>query len=278
MSNYISVPFRYYRAYIYPKIDGIRGATRLKHFLWDGAQCGIEKYDGKPQSIFEKGEWDNLIILDACRHDMYEEVTGKNVEKRVTQASTSEEYVEKTFAEGDFSDMVYVTGNGFLTDEMMEKSIGREDIFEAKYEPVRHDWDEDFGHVLPESISRDARSAEKFFTDKRKILHFMQPHAPFYGYDFGGNKENFSQSAVKDKAYVQAELGWISREEIIQAYKDNLEFVLEEVRGLIEDLEGKTVITADHGELLGENGLFGHPRGSDAKALREVPWDVVKEE
>lgn len=278
MRNLISIPFRYYRAYIYPKISNLRGTTRLKHILWGMGQYGVEKYNGEPKSIFERGEWDNLIILDACRHDMYQEVTEKDVEKRVTKASTSEEYVEETFAEGDFSDVVYVTGNGFLTDEMMRKSIGRENVFAAKYEPVKHDWDEDFGHVLPESISRDARSANRLFPDQKKILHFMQPHAPFYGFDFGGKKDSFNQDALKDKSYVQAELGWISEKSIITAYKKNLKFVLDEVNELIEELDGRTVITADHGELLGENGLYGHPRGSNAKALREVPWDVVKDE
>jgi glucan phosphoethanolaminetransferase (alkaline phosphatase superfamily) len=32
------------------------------------------------------------------------------------------------------------------------------------------------------------------------------------------------------------------------------------------------LITADHGELLGENGLYGHPADSDAEKLRKVPW------
>jgi len=37
-------------------------------------------------------------------------------------------------------------------------------------------------------------------------------------------------------------------------------------------LEGEIIVTADHGELLGENGEWGHPIGSEKPALRGVPW------
>lgn len=271
-----SLPFIYYRSYVYHHISHIRGATCLRDFLWNIARIGIEKYDGKPEAMFEK-EWDNLIILDACRHDIYEEVAGKEVEKRVTLGSTSREYMEENYSKGDFPDTVYVSANGFLTDEMMEKYIGRTGIFHEKYETVRTDWDEDFGHVLPKAVVRDGESARKLFPEKKKIFHFMQPHNPFYGYNFGDTKDGFFETNSVN-SYVKAERGEISREKIIEGYKHNLEFVLDEIQEFIENLEGKTVITADHGELLGENGLYGHPHGSDAKVLREVPWDVVKEQ
>lgn len=273
--NLRSAPFRYYRSYVYEHVRDIRGFTRLKHILWKIGRIGMETYHGEPEGVFEK-DWDNLIILDACRHDIYEEVTGKKVEKRVTLGSTSREYMEENYAEGDFSDVVYVSANGFLTDEMMEKFAGRSGIFHEKYETVRTDWDEDFGHVLPEAVVRDGNSARKLFPEKRKIFHFMQPHAPFHDFDFGDTKSSFFESIGAENAYFKAERGKISRDKIIEGYKHNLEFVLDEIGKFIENLEGKTVITADHGEILGENGLYGHPLGSDAKVLREVPWDVVK--
>ncbi|HOK95673.1 MAG TPA: hypothetical protein PK052_11000 [Anaerohalosphaeraceae bacterium] len=61
-----------------------------------------------------------------------------------------------------------------------------------------------------------------------------------------------------------------------EAYKNNLKAVLEQVRILAQSLPGTLVITSDHGELLGEEGQFAHPRGSQHPILRNVPWLVIK--
>jgi hypothetical protein len=52
--------------------------------------------------------------------------------------------------------------------------------------------------------------------------------------------------------------GKIPSSEIRSVYQENVEYVLEYVEQLLDELDGKTVITADHGELLGEG----------------VPWPV----
>jgi hypothetical protein len=56
-----------------------------------------------------------------------------------------------------------------------------------------------------------------------------------------------------------------------EAYRRNLGFVLSHVRPLVDSLTGRIVITADHGELLGEGGCYSHWSGSDHPLLREVP-------
>lgn len=63
-----------------------------------------------------------------------------------------------------------------------------------------------------------------------------------------------------------------------KAYKSNLCLALEEVDKLIQRLpDNDIVISSDHGELLGENGDFGHPNAlSGHKDLRTVPWLEVK--
>jgi len=38
-------------------------------------------------------------------------------------------------------------------------------------------------------------------------------------------------------------------------------------------MKGKTIITSDHGEFLGEHGYYGHEaRKSEDPVLRVVPW------
>lgn len=57
-----------------------------------------------------------------------------------------------------------------------------------------------------------------------------------------------------------------------KAYRKNLESALKEISKLAKRLPGKMVITSDHGELLGENGSYGHKPNCDHPILREVPW------
>ncbi len=64
--------------------------------------------------------------------------------------------------------------------------------------------------------------------------------------------------------------------ELKRAYKNNLEAVLSEVEKIVERFpqENRIVITADHGELLGEDGLYGH--GYPHPLLRNVPWFEIE--
>lgn len=61
-----------------------------------------------------------------------------------------------------------------------------------------------------------------------------------------------------------------------RAYQNNLKKVLVEVQTLVDRLPDKVVITSDHGELLGEEEIYGHPKRANHFALREVPWLEVE--
>ena len=64
--------------------------------------------------------------------------------------------------------------------------------------------------------------------------------------------------------------------EVVEAYESNLEYVLNELEEVLPFLEGETVITADHGEILqGKYGFVNHPKDVFLKELREVPWFTV---
>ena len=62
------------------------------------------------------------------------------------------------------------------------------------------------------------------------------------------------------------------------AYKENLEIVLESVADLLENISGNILITADHGEYLGENRLYGHGLVPRRPPIVDVPWLMVKKE
>ena len=59
---------------------------------------------------------------------------------------------------------------------------------------------------------------------------------------------------------------------LLKAYEMNLRIVLKYVKELTKELSGRTIITSDHGEMLGENNLYGHFAGSTKEILRIVPW------
>jgi len=66
----------------------------------------------------------------------------------------------------------------------------------------------------------------------------------------------------------------------VEAYQTNLDVVLKEVDELLTSATGKTVVTADHGELLGERmspvpvRRYSHPRGVFVDTLLTVPWFI----
>jgi hypothetical protein len=64
-----------------------------------------------------------------------------------------------------------------------------------------------------------------------------------------------------------------AREEVWEWYLDNLRLVLDNVALLLDNVDADRVaITADHGELYGRFGIYGHPCGVPLPHLRRVPW------
>jgi hypothetical protein len=59
-------------------------------------------------------------------------------------------------------------------------------------------------------------------------------------------------------------------------YQQDLRMALEQVARLIEELDGKVVVTADHGEALGEHNDWGHQEESDNPKQYTVPWLKVE--
>lgn len=254
-----------------------RGFWRIKRELTKIMLRGrIEELE--PEPIYEM-EWDNLVILDAARGDLYDEVNGET-EKRISVGSHSSEFIEKTFSEGDFSDTVYVTANPFFSESKFEEITGRKvsQVFHEVFHTYMTDWNQEEGTVLPESLVRDAKTARKLFPGKKLVVHFMQPHYPFVKSDMTskGLGPNFEDSGLS--VWQRAEIGEYEDEELWTEYRKNLEYVMPHVDELVEHLEGRTVVTADHGNLAGEAGTYGHPRGISVKTLREVPKDVRKSE
>ena len=273
--------WRFYRNKLWlPHLSNFKPATGvLKVLKWladDTEKVG--KDSGKP---LRELEWDNVIILDAARHDLYQETINSEADSRTTMESNSGSFIEENFSQGNWEDTVVITANPFYNPEHFKERTGREleDTFHTVFQVWSTDWNEEKGTVMPEKMIEKVETAEKLFPKKRKIIHFMQPHYPFIDSDIdvGGYGDAFKEDAENKKnIWQQMEGGRKDHEEVIQAYKDNFTVMKPHLEKLSEILDGETYVTADHGNLIGESGFYGHPPGSKAKTLRKVPWDKLE--
>lgn len=67
-----------------------------------------------------------------------------------------------------------------------------------------------------------------------------------------------------------------TRETALELYEENLRIALESVADLVSELDGRVVVTADHGEAFGEQGVWEHHIETYIPPLMEVPWLEVE--
>jgi hypothetical protein len=231
-------------------------------------------------------DWDSLLILDACRYDMFERISdlpGK-LDFRISRGSATPEFLIANFDGRELLDTVYVTANPQLY-------RNRHRIDTTLHEVINvwnaEGWDDRYGTVLPETVVDAALDAAETYPNKRHVVHFMQPHYPFLTDETEFDKghledENTEEENVWTKL-MQGTLD-IDPETVRSLYDENLRRVLPSVERLIDKLPGKIVVTSDHGNMLGERARpipireWGHPRGIYTEELVKVPWLVVESE
>lgn len=250
--------------------DGFWLRNRVQHRILGPIQKVVY---GKNGIDVMAEDWDNLLILDACRADYFEEVadmTEFDDYRQVTsQASATPEWVRKNFTGKEFGDTVYVNGNPHVSKESPAAWHRLIDVW-------ANDFDDEAGTVMADDLAEHAKSAADDYPNKRLIVHFNQPHGPYVG----DIPLEFERIPGRGSGQALAE-GVITEEEFRQAYRSNLEYVLPHARRLADDLPGKSVITADHGELFGKRLFpipirgFAHPMGLRDPDLVTVPWAVV---
>jgi hypothetical protein len=225
-------------------------------------------------------DWDTLIILDACRFDTFEDLAGHlpgTLKKVESKAPKTIQFLRANFSDRELYDTVYVTANPQLY-RVQNREYDVEPInvsFHDQIEIWQDNWDDDHRTVMPDVVTNEARKAAERYPNKRLIIHYLQPHAPYVGptgiEEFPTQYLNFWKSFKEGKFDV-------SLETAKRAYRENIEIVLPYVADLLSELEGKTVVTADHGELLGDRDYpipirrYGHLSNRYLPALIEVPW------
>lgn len=221
-------------------------------------------------NVYSKN-WDVLVILDACRADIYRDVINEDAESIWSVGSSSEEWMSNTFTSStDVSETAYVTGNIFSRDYLDENDFHRlEEVW-------RYGWDDEAGTIPPRPVTNEAIRTWRETGADRMIIHYMQPHFPAIGSDIdlggGVTQDEFGRGGVVN-VWSEMRSGAIDAETAWEAYRDNLEFVWSDVELLMENVDGKVGVTADHGNGFGKWGAYGHPSGLVFPELRRVPWD-----
>lgn len=227
-------------------------------------------------NVYER-EWDLLIVLDACRVDLLRSVADEydflgDIERVESVGSMSKEWMAKTFTDeyaDEVAETAYVTSNVF-SDRMLDA-----DRFGTLEEVWRDGWDQEADTVLPRTMTdRTIRTAREDDPD-RLIVHYVQPHHPFVGLDAGFDADPFGP-ALSDTVVDALRKGKVGRETFWEAYQDNLRLALDDVELLLSNVDADRVaITADHGDALGEWGIYDHPVGCLHPAVRTVPWTTT---
>lgn len=226
-------------------------------------------------------DWDNLVILDACRYDLFEQVNTIDGELRsvISGDSSTGGFLQYNFGADTFPDTVYVSAN---------PQVQRHEVDGQFHDCIKlweDCWDDDLRTVPPEAVTDRALEIQQQYPHKRLLIHYIQPHYPFIGQtgtqiDHGIVTGDGVIRSEREEVSIwdQLEAGSVDRDTVWRAYRENLELALPAVSRLLNGLTGKSVVTSDHGNSFGTLGVYGHPGGIFLNPLVTVPWLEVQYE
>lgn len=128
-------------------------------------------------------QWDFLFILDACRYDYYEKIHSKYLggvlKKVISPASETLEWCKKVFTSGDFSDIIYVSANPYINSKVQIRGFNPKAHFYRIIDVWDFGWSDQLNTVPPEEVNKAVLEAIRKYPDRRFIIHYLQPHAPY---------------------------------------------------------------------------------------------------
>jgi len=144
-----------------------------------------------------------------------------------------------------------------------------------------HPQNEAIPHILTDraiSVGRNKRF-------DRLIVHYTLPHLTFIAdaleWEFGelctselmSGPSHTRKLKPEELSYRPVEKGEVSPKIVRDHYLNNLRLALDYVKILINNIEAPTtIISADHGEALGEARIWGHPYAYPFGSVKTVPW------
>ncbi len=312
------------------------------------------------KKLIDKLDWDHLIILDACRYDIFSEIyceyLSGQLKKVKSAGSCTLEWLKKTWGGRNYKNVVYISANPYCnSSEVKIFGFRAKDHFHKIIDVWDFGWDTEVNTVRPETVLRETKRALEQYPSKKFVIHYAQPHPPFLkGYELqgigilantlikklnllhsgGAAQVGLHQTNIRDviggklirtlgygvTAKIKNLLGlpagavwdvWFrfGPDKVKEFYEDNLRRALKCVKKSLNFLDGKIIITSDHGEIFpieiekldsrvkkgflraklrpyktigefytpdGKKMVFGHPANVRIPVLREVPWFQMK--
>lgn len=242
------------------KIIWMTGSTKIRQFFLRLAMFP-NRFRYKRQGILDR-DWKYLIIIDACRYDYFEKINQINgkLGKVYSVGTETGGWLKNSFKDKKCDDILYVSGTPQVSDDMLKKRVGK-NPFSKLINVWKWGWNQELGTVHPEKVNKTVLMLNDKEQYKRMIIHYIQPHSPFIG-----------EPKLGRIKWYEVKSGKLPINDVKKAYEGNLKLVLRHVKELTEKLDGKIVITSDHGEMFGEYGVYSHHKGMYTRQLMEVPW------
>lgn len=254
------------------------------------------RYEGGIDVMEE--DWDILLVIDACRHDLFENTvldgdTFDDYQVKKSKASATMEWMDLNFSDGEWGDTVYISANPWITKKAPDSFHHIENLWVTNRDLTTRELDKsqtlkqagvDTGETISATETTNiALEIAGEYPNKRLIVHYLQPHAPYIGNPDGTEKSDDEIDPHLHPGRPHWE-GTIDSQECWEEYKNNLEYVMYHVWRLLDEVEGKAVVTSDHGEMFGERidpflmRGYDHPLGLRTPELVNVPWAVLDRE
>lgn len=244
-----------------------------------------EGYNTDETYIFEE-EWDNLILLDSCRFDYFSDLNtfDGTLESRISRGSSSSEFIRGNFQGPDQLDTIYVSANTWYKKISEELGDDRSDVY--IFDRLSSGGHKERGEMRTwcNKVTDQAIKRYEENPNKRFIIHYMPPHKPYVDENgdiivsFEDKTDTFLDLVHRDSGRQ----GYLTKEEIKSAYRSSVKYILDHIKKIIDQLDGLTVISADHGELLAERSRpipiieTSHPEGVYVDQLVKVPWFKIQ--
>lgn len=278
--------------YLYRNFQSLSQTTRLEAYRRRNA---IDRQKPLIHDFIDNEEF-VLVILDACRYDFFDEIYEDyligDLDRVWASGRWTAEYCERTWTEK--YDLTYINSIPVFSDfyfELRNMDFCPSDHIENLVHMWEHEWDSCLGTTPPEAITDETLRHANADRPTRIVAHYAQPHVPYIGEErieawdaeVAANTETdelrdlFEEGSERPTQVVLEKIrnGEISDRQLKRAYQSNLDYVMSEVVRLVERINCPVVVTADHGEHLGENGYYLHEE--DSVYVRQVPWLVMNE-
>lgn len=228
------------------------------------------------------------MILDACRYDVFEETISDYMDGRLKRAlspgSATISWLRRTWYAPFYEDIIYIAANPFIGSAILRYRFDPRERFSRVVEVWRDRWSDKYITVPPWAVNgyvkrvlfslraRNVLGLRGKPKRHRLVIHYMQPHFPYMASEaiIRALKGAYRKCPELPGSWLpiiamfsppQARKGLSPLTRYVRrCYTDTLRLVLRYVAELTTELNVRNIlITADHGELLGEYGLFLHP-------------------